>query len=321
MRALIELARQLQGKLTLERMLTIVVTQAAQELECPHVSLRLLDASRTRLLVTARASRKIEARGDVTFSIGEGLVWAVAAHAVPLRTGAAPSDPRFVVRSDSAHKFESFLGVPLIASGECIGVLSATDARPNRFTEHDEDVLTLVAAICTPHLEAARHARLSCHDPLTGVLNRRGLAEIVLAARPLVPPLALAMADIDLFKRVNDTHGHAVGDEVLRHVAAQLSDSVRANDGVVRWGGEEFLLVLPDVDSPGAATIAERARQRVAATPARTTAGEIRVTVSLGLARLRDGESLEAIVERADRALYRAKSAGRDRVVLDLEPA
>jgi diguanylate cyclase (GGDEF)-like protein len=317
MRALIELARQLGERHSLDRMLTIVVTQASRELGCKHVSLRLLDASRKRLLVTARAAREIHTRGDVTFAIGEGLVGWVAQHAQPVRTGRAMKDDRFVVRPDSTRQFESFLAVPLIASGVCIGVLTATDHEPDRFSAHDEDVLTLVAAICTPHLEAARLARLASHDSLTGVLNRVGLDETLLGDRPVAPPFALAMVDIDRFKRVNDTHGHAVGDEVLRHVAAILADGLRATDGVVRWGGEEFLVVLPGVAPPEARAIVERSWARLRMDPVRTSAGEIPVTFSVGLASLRDGEAFPALVERADRALYRAKNGGRDRIEIE----
>lgn len=317
MRALIELARQLGEKHSLDRMLTIVVTQASAELDCKHVSLRLLDASRKRLLVTARAAREIHLRGDVTFAIGEGLVGWVAQHAQPVRTGHAASDDRFVVRPDSTRQFESFLAVPLIASGVCIGVLTATDHRPDRFSARDEDVLTLVAAICTPHLEAARLARLASHDSLTGVLNRVGLDETLLGDRPVVPPFSLAMVDIDRFKRVNDQHGHAVGDEVLRNVAAVLADGLRATDGVVRWGGEEFLVVLPGVSAVEARTIVERSWERLRSAPVKTAAGDLPVTFSVGLASLRPGEAFTGLVQRADKALYRAKNAGRDRVEID----
>jgi diguanylate cyclase (GGDEF)-like protein len=318
MRALIELARQVGEKHSLDRLLTLVVTKASAELRCKHVSLRLLDASRRRLLVTARAARDVHTRGDVTFEIGEGLVGWVAKNVQAVRTGHATGDSRFVLRPDSQRKFESFLAVPLVTSGACIGVLSATDAKPDRFTEHDEDVLTLVAAICTPHLESARLARLASHDSLTGVLNRTGLDETLLGDHAVAPPFAVAMVDIDHFKKVNDRFGHAVGDEVLRQVAAQLTDGLRATDGVVRWGGEEFLVVLPGVAFDDARAIALRAWERLRGAALHTTAGDVVATVSIGLAMLRPGEDFQALVGRADRALYRAKNGGRDRV--EIEP-
>ena len=152
-------------------------------------------------------------------------------------------------------------------------------------------------------------------DPLTDLLNRRAgewqLERAFLAAREGQKPFCLIMADVDHFKAINDTWGHPAGDQVLQRVAAVLRTGVRATDSVVRWGGEEFLLVLPYCEQAAALLQAERLRERVAA----AEQGEMgRVTVSMGVAELQRGETLANLMERVDQALYQAKHAGRNQV-------
>lgn len=152
-------------------------------------------------------------------------------------------------------------------------------------------------------------------DPLTDLLNRRAgewqLERAFLAAREGQKPFCLIMADVDHFKAINDTWGHPAGDQVLQRVAAVLRTGVRATDSVVRWGGEEFLLVLPNCEQAAALLQAERLRERVAD----AEQGEMgRVTVSMGVAELQRGETLANLMERVDQALYQAKHAGRNQV-------
>ena len=131
-------------------------------------------------------------------------------------------------------------------------------------------------------------------------------------ARRLARPLSVLMIDIDHFKRINDRYGHAVGDEALRHVARLLSANVRAHDRAGRLGGEEFLVMLPDAGAEQADTIAERMRLGVAGTPCVTSAGPLALTISIGVACGNGHETLAQLLERADQALYAAKSAGRN---------
>jgi diguanylate cyclase len=159
-------------------------------------------------------------------------------------------------------------------------------------------------------------------DALTGVLNRgaldRALETLVEAAHRGDGRLCLVMADIDHFKRFNDEHGHLVGDLVLRFVGRKLKQSVRGADPVGRYGGEEFVVLLPHTPLPGAMTVSESIRHAIETSRlARKETGELfgSITVSLGVARLRRGEVPEDIIQRADQALYLAKQSGRNRVV------
>jgi diguanylate cyclase (GGDEF)-like protein len=160
---------------------------------------------------------------------------------------------------------------------------------------------------------------LAIHDSLTGLWNRRmildQLGNELHRAEREGNPLAVAIADLDLFKRVNDALGHAAGDAVLREVAERMRSAVRDCDFVGRYGGEEFLLLLPCCDGVAGLLVAERVRRRVADTPVQAGDEVVPMTVSLGLAfsRRSDAEP-EALIQAADEALYRAKAAGRNRV-------
>lgn len=159
-------------------------------------------------------------------------------------------------------------------------------------------------------------------DPLTGAWNRRYLdhaMEVELGrARRYRQPLAAAMLDIDHFKRVNDSFGHAAGDEVLRELTQLARDAMRATDALVRWGGEEFLLLMPYSSHRAAAAAAEKLRAAIAQ---HDFTGVGRVTASFGAGELLAGEEPPAFFARLDAALYRAKGAGRNRVVADARGA
>lgn len=156
-------------------------------------------------------------------------------------------------------------------------------------------------------------------DWLTGVWNRRVFEErleaLYITAHRYQRPLSLVFMDIDHFKAVNDFHGHAVGDQVLEGVAALLQECVRDADTVCRWGGEEFAVLLPETNAAEAGGLAERIRDRIKTTPFPGVGG---ITASFGVADLQGTETKDAFVGAADRALYRAKGDGRDRVAFAL---
>lgn len=164
-----------------------------------------------------------------------------------------------------------------------------------------------------------RIRRMATRDELTGLINRRKLLsimrdqKIMLGRKPF--EIWVALIDLDHFKRVNDTHGHAVGDEVLKGFARRALEVLRASDVVGRWGGEEFVVLM--IEQPGADPEAGLARLRgvLANSPISRTVPELRAGFSAGLARMNCDEPLEATLEQADAALYRAKAAGRNRTV------
>lgn len=163
--------------------------------------------------------------------------------------------------------------------------------------------------------QAATLEELATTDVLTGTFNRRKFNELILAeierVRRYGHPLSLLVVDIDHFKRTNDAHGHEAGDEVLIVLAGLIRAGIRATDSLARWGGEEFVVLSPEVSVEEAAGLAERLRS-AAGTYKYSFVG--RVTASIGVAQHRVGETPDELFARADEALYRAKEGGRDRV-------
>lgn len=161
-------------------------------------------------------------------------------------------------------------------------------------------------------------------DSLTGVANRKCFdQEIYVAAQESVDsgqPLSLVLADLDYFKTFNDTHGHQLGDQVLRLVGKVLYDSVKGKDTAARYGGEEFAIILPDTTSGGATAVAENIRKTVASKRLKKKGSDDAigaVTMSLGVTSFHSGEDISNFIERADQALYMAKELGRNRVICE----
>lgn len=155
-------------------------------------------------------------------------------------------------------------------------------------------------------------------DTLTGLFNRRAidafLAREIAEAKRYVRPLSIILIDIDHFKKVNDTHGHLVGDKVLMKIARRLSSQMRRSNFLARWGGEEFLIVAPETRAHEAIHFAKRCQAAVASAPF----DGISVTATFSVSELRADDSIETLLERADVHLYRGKDAGRNRVVADI---
>jgi diguanylate cyclase (GGDEF)-like protein len=196
-----------------------------------------------------------------------------------------------------------------VAAGDFdVDLVAAKGGEVGYLTEVFND---MVARLRTSRLELER---LSVTDPLTGLDNRRRMMETlqkeVLRSRRLRHAFAVLMADVDHFKSYNDAHGHPAGDEVLKRVAGVLRETARDVDLVARYGGEEFFVLMPETRADGAAQMAERVRERLAAL-------RLPVTLSVGTAEFpTHGDNGDALIRAADAALYEAKRSGRDRVVV-----
>jgi diguanylate cyclase (GGDEF)-like protein/PAS domain S-box-containing protein len=180
-------------------------------------------------------------------------------------------------------------------------------------------IITISRDVTERHRTDELLAHRAAHDPLTGVLNRSELVVTLEAAlvemRSSGQPLTVAFLDLDGFKAVNDEHGHAVGDDLLRVLAGVLNDEVRAQDAIARLGGDEFVLVLRGADLSAAMQISERIRRRMhELLTLKGAAKPVRLSVSIGLAAGSAGDSVDSLLHEADVALYEAKRRGRDRV-------
>ena len=282
-------------------------------------SIMLLDTDRARLLGKAAYGLARRDVSLISFRIGEGIAGWVAERGQPVLVDDVASDPRYKVLPDSENRIRSLACVPLQYRDERIGVLTITSPRAGAFSQDDVELLGFIATTMAMDIDNARLRRLSVTDPLTEAYNREFLQQrlppAVEQADRRGEPLAVAMIDIDHFKEVNDRFGHAVGDRVLAEVAGRLRAAIRAGDLLVRYGGEEFLVLLPGSDASKAAEIAERMRLKMESDPILHDGAAIEVRISVGVAEhRRNADTPDQLVRRADTALYAAKGRGRNRV-------
>ena len=239
--------------------------------------------------------------------------------------------PCFVIEDDDAASDAE--GPPAMLDGvhfgeRTIGVFALAPRAPEH--KNDRMLVTTIARELGGALKMATLVEesrwMATTDALTGLLNRRAFLEStnreVARAKRYNDPLSVVLLDVDHFKLINDKRGHAAGDMVLSAMGSLLNRALRTCDILARWGGEEFVLVLPSTSLEGAEQVAERVRELLEGAQIRDGNGDtIPVTGSLGVATYIVGETLEQVIDRADRAMYRAKSGGRNRVVCDVVPA
>jgi diguanylate cyclase (GGDEF)-like protein len=290
--------------------------------------------------------------------VGEGIMGLAAAHGEIQRCDDCRTDPRFASLGESVP-VGSLICLPIRQDGsEVLGVLNVSHPEPGYFNVERLRLLRLfteflgqsvthwrhvhrmeeLIARRTSELERAlaqarelqeRYEALAVVDDLTGLNNRRfffpeAQAALARAMRHAQPFSVLAL-DLDHFKRVNDDHGHAWGDRVLKDVGAGLKEMLREGDILARFGGEEFVFALPGTDRNGALSLAERIRQRLAQLSWNVGDRCLMITASMGVSGLAPGEAprgttqamLDRLVAQADQALYGSKNDGRDRVTLD----
>lgn len=314
---LVKVAGKFNTVLYLPDLLEYVLRALRDDVGLGSCSVALLDDEGTGgFVIKAASGLRATCRGKVV-PRGHGLHGAVAASRKPLLVSDMAADPR-VYRRDT--RASSGIYAPLIHRGRVTGILSAVHPDPSAFQESDLDVLVAVAGYLASALEAARlHERLreqATTDGLTGLANQRTLRRVLerelTRSRRSAQPVSVVFVEIDGFKKINDDFGHLHGDQILCAVANMLRRSCRETDLVARFGGDEFVLLLPQTESKNAARVAERVRQ---------TVSEVRhgtnnhVTASLGVATSSGDEtSGDALLEAADRAMYQAKRAGGDRV-------
>jgi two-component system, cell cycle response regulator len=315
---LTRLGDTLSGTHDLGRILTVILDTAIDTVRAAAGAAYVTQPGRDSL--TLRASRGLEDRqADPRLTVGQGVAGAVAATG-EARLGRVGADGLTLAAGEPTG--EEVISVPLRVSSGVLGVLNLydrTDGRP--FDAHDLETVRSFAsqaAVAIDNVLLHQEAqRLSVTDALTGLGNYRSFQQIlsreIERAARFERSLGLLMLDLDLFKSVNDVHGHQVGNAVLVEVAERLRTEVREVDVVARYGGEEFAVILPESDSDGSGHTAERICRAMRARPFAVGDLELTVTVSIGVAVFpRHGQSGGALVRAADEALYAAKAGGRD---------
>ena len=318
---LTRLGDTLSGTHDLGRILTVILDTATESVRAGAGAAYITQSGRDTLML--RASRGLDNRNAAQrLTIGQGVAGTVAATG-EARQGRVGDRDLGLVLGEGEPTGNEIISVPLRASSGVLGVINLydrTDGRP--FDAVDLETVrsfATQAAVAIDNVMLHQEAqRLSVTDALTGLGNYRSFQQIlsreIERASRFGRSLGLLMLDLDLFKSVNDVHGHQVGNAVLVEVAERLRAEVREVDVVARYGGEEFAVILPESDSEGAGHTAERICGSIRARPFNVGAGlELAVTVSIGVAVFpRHGQAAGTLVRAADEALYAAKGGGRD---------
>lgn len=250
--------------------------------------------------------------------------WVVAQVSGWMLLAGEPAEPGGVIPRGVASKPDAWECFPLTTAGRTIGLMGIR--RPAAgFTDDQRRMLTAVATLIASTVKNIqlfnRIRDLSMIDPLTRCLMRQfgveALSREMRRMRRTHSSLCVAILDLDHFKDLNDTHGHVAGDRALAMVGRVLKEGLRASDIACRYGGEEFLIVLPETSLPGAVRAVENLRRRIGATPIDAGAGPITVTASVGVTVVDLAEEDSAVpITRADSAMYEAKRSGRNRVAV-----
>lgn len=230
-----------------------------------------------------------------------------------------------VIRSYREQRSKEEFPIVMVTAMEERDVLrQAFEAGANDFVPKPLEPVELIAraqSLLTLRARTVELRRMATIDFLTNVFIRRYFMEVaereVVRCKRYGQPLTLCMLDVDHFKHVNDSYGHAAGDEVLKFIAEKCMESLREPDSIGRLGGEEFAICLPETSADEAQAVAKRCHKAIEDASIDVGDGEsVQVTVSIGLAQWSEGETLDDVLRRADRALYKAKEAGRNKVVI-----
>ncbi|MEM7481197.1 MAG: diguanylate cyclase [Acidobacteriota bacterium] len=328
---LIDLAADLPAEGKLPRMGERLVSGLGEIFDARSATLTIADPASH--LLTTLSSRGVPGSGLwPLLTLQDPAVVAVekARRALPIDQLAPLSEPF----AHFAENVRAELAIPLLSRDRLVGLLLLGERPVGAFTAEQVELLSLLSHQVASVLENARLFESATYESLTGMLRREAilskLDEEFDRALRYGRPLTIGLADLDHFKGINDRFGHLAGDGLLRLLARSIQDELRHTDAVGRYGGEEFLLVLPETDLPGAAAVAEKLLKAVRETTLPAKEGEARVTVSIGLASLADLAPLgnsqggaaspiaEDLIAAADESLYAAKEEGRDRVYPDV---
>ncbi len=314
-----------------EEVYRFLVEEIAKLLEAQLCSLFIYDKQMDSLLVKVTKGFPKDALTHVRIRPGEHIAGRVFREKEPLVVRNIESDPRFARPSNPRYKTKSFLCVPVRVNGHVAGVLNVADRLTDRpFSDEDLQTVLSILSYVSLAIERMRYyersetlLKLSSIDSLTGLYNRRfleeRLAEEMSRSRRYGRHLSLLLLDIDDFKKYNDGFGHQAGDQALQLISQTIMVTVRKVDIVTRFGGEEFLIILPETEKNTARSIAERIIARIDHLGTSDSEDNLRdrLTVSIGLASFPvDAKDEKDLVGKADIALYEAKREGKNKLVL-----
>ncbi len=318
---LYKISKEVSDTLDLDKLLLSIMDAAKKILKAHACSLAVADPVQRELTFTVAAGPSGNAILHQSMKFGQGIVGCVIDSGKPLLIADAQKDKRFFSGMDSRSGFitRSVLCVPMKLRNSIIGAIEVLNPRDRTaFSQEQIPLLATLAQEAAVSIENARLFQLATTDGLTGLDTIRYfktlLAHEMSRAERYQRALSLIMMDIDFFKKVNDSYGHLAGDAILKALAAIIRQSIRTVDIAGRYGGEEFIVMLPEATRRDAVHVAERLRKKVQNMKVAHGKRRYSITISLGVTMLVKGDDVNSLVERADRQLYRAKQTGRNKV-------
>lgn len=331
---MMDIGKAITSSLKLDEVLNVIMGKVSSLLEPKQWSLLLLDEEREELYFEIVVSPVADRLKGVRLKLGEGVAGWVAREGEPLLVEDAATHPLVAHQIDQQVSFQtnSIICVPLVVKEKVFGVIEIINALEDRpYTSADLAILSTISDFAAIAIDNARtYARLNdlvITDELTGLYNARHFDELlgreVDRSRRYALACSVVFLDLDHFKRVNDTHGHLVGSRILSEVGKILSHHVRSVDIPSRFGGDEFVLLLPNTDSRGARALVTNLRRVLEQHPFRSDDGTpIRITASFGIASFPEHTSDKGeLMQLADQAMYRVKGSTRNGVCVAGEPA
>jgi diguanylate cyclase (GGDEF)-like protein len=324
---LYEFTQQVSMTLELDELYNIVESFIGDKLGFREFAFLVYEEESQSLVVkVARGfADQAKVRG-MSFRAGEGITGRVLKQGVAVYLPDTRRDPEYLYYKGEKREDGSFLSIPLVFKKKVVGVLNMTRPGIDQFSDEEVRFLnTLVTGLAIALVNAKLYSRtreLSVRDELTQLYNRRHFQEMlpleIKRSQRFRKPLSLLMIDVDHFKRFNDRYGHLAGDELLKELVHLIASRIREVDFFARFGGEEFVLILPNTPKKDAVKVADKLRLLVRDHRFPGNGGEKpeRLTVSIGVASYPDdAQMMEELVDAADIALYEAKGGGRDRVI------
>ena len=322
-----ELGKALTSSLQLDQVLRTIMEKIDEFLRPDTWSLLLLDEVKQELYFELAVGKGAQALKDVRIKMGQGIAGWVAQHDEAVIVPDVSQDTRFFSKVDEKTKTEthSIVAVPVRYRDHCLGVIELVNCvGSSGFHERDLALLEALADFAAIALENARHVKriqeLTITDDCTNLYNARHMDFIleteIYRSRRYGYEFSLIFIDLDHFKNVNDTHGHLVGSKLLMEIGQMLKICCRRIDFAFRYGGDEFVIVLPQASKENACTVARRLHQKIGETPWLAADGmNIHITASLGVAAYpTDAKTKVELLHLADEAMYSVKNSTRDAI-------
>ena len=322
---LVDIGKTLTSTLDLQGILELMKNKVTSVLKPKAWSLLLMDEATEELHFEIVVSPVAQSLKEFRLKKGEGIAGWVALHGQPLLIPDVRKDSRFAGHIDSAVSFAtlSIVCVPLKIKERVLGVIELINSLDEvQFNDADLKIISAIADYAAIAIENAKNyekiRELVIIDDLTGLFNAKHFHKLLdyefERARRYGTPLSLVFLDLDHFKNVNDTHGHLVGSRLLTEFGQLIKRTIRSTDLAARYGGDEFVIIVPNTPTAGTFTLIEKLRSLIHQFPFHSDSGErVKVTASFGIACYSDNvESKQRLIELADKAMYEVKQGGRD---------